>query len=82
VERLLQEKADVNTAAAAGYGGITALQAAAKGGHLAVVARLLQEKADVNAAAAESGERTALQAAAEGGYVTVAKCLRQAGAVK
>ncbi|KAF2196081.1 putative ankyrin repeat-containing protein, partial [Delitschia confertaspora ATCC 74209] len=39
IERLLQEKADVN--AAAGYNGRTALQAAAEGGHLAVVERLL-----------------------------------------
>ncbi|KAF2803796.1 uncharacterized protein BDZ99DRAFT_163042 [Mytilinidion resinicola] len=36
VERLLQEKADVNTAAARS-GGRTALQAAAEGGHLAVL---------------------------------------------
>jgi len=72
VERLLQEKADVN--AAAGYGGgRTALQAAAGGGHLAVVERLLQEKADVNAAAAGGGGRTALQAAAGGGHLAVVK---------
>ncbi|KAH8707470.1 hypothetical protein GQ44DRAFT_830992 [Phaeosphaeriaceae sp. PMI808] len=37
VERLLQEKADVNAAAAGGESGRTALQAAAEGGHLAVV---------------------------------------------
>ena len=36
VERLLAAKADVN-AAAARYGGRTALQAAAEGGHLVVV---------------------------------------------
>jgi ankyrin repeat protein len=51
VERLLQEKADVN--AAADSEGMTALEAAAEGGHLTVVKRLLQEKADVNAAAAK-----------------------------
>ena len=59
VERLLQEKADVN-AAAAESSGKTALQAAAGGGHLAVVERLLQEKADINAAAAKYHGRTAL----------------------
>ena len=77
VERLLQEKADVN-AAAASYGR-TALQAAAEGGHLDVVERLLQEKADVNAAAASYG-RTALQAAADGGHLDVVERLRAAGA--
>ena len=49
VEQLLAAKADTN-AAAARYGGRTALQAAAGGGHLAVVERLLAAKADVNAA--------------------------------
>lgn len=39
IERLLQQKADVNAAAAGKYGR-TALQAAAEGGHLAVVDRL------------------------------------------
>ncbi|KAL8802033.1 MAG: hypothetical protein Q9200_006727 [Gallowayella weberi] len=76
VERLLQEKADVN--AAAGYdGGRTALQAAAGGGHLAVVERLLQEKADVNAGAADYDGRTALQAAAGGGHLAVVERLLQ-----
>jgi ankyrin repeat protein len=76
VELLLQEKADVN-AAAARSGGRTALQAAAGGGHLAVVERLLQEKADVNVAAAGDGGRTALQAAAEGGHLAVVERLLQ-----
>ncbi|KAI1330207.1 hypothetical protein F5Y16DRAFT_415646 [Xylariaceae sp. FL0255] len=80
VDLLLQEKADVNAAAAADHGR-TALQAAAGGGHLAVVERLLQEKADVNAAAAKYDGRTALQAAAGGGHLEAAKRLRQAGAV-
>ncbi len=74
IERLLQQKADVN---AAGSDGRTALQAAAGGGHLAVVERLLQQKADVNAAAAEYNGRTALQAAAEGGHLTVVERLLQ-----
>ena len=76
VKRLLQEKADVNAAAAPGSGGRTALQAAAGGGHLDVVERLLQEKTDVNAAAG-SGSRTALQAAAEGGHLDVVERLLQ-----
>ena len=79
VERLLQEKADVNTAA--GYDrGRTALQAAAEGGHLNVVERLLQEKADFNTAAGYDRGRTALQVAAEGGHLNVAERLRAAGA--
>jgi ankyrin repeat protein len=83
VERLLQEKANVNVAAAAEYNnGRTALQAAAEGGHLDVMVRQLQEKADVNAAAAEYNGRTALQAAAEGGHLAVEECLRNAGAIR
>ena len=74
VERLLQEKADVN-AAAVEYDGRTALQAAAEGGYLDVVERLLQEKADVNAAT--YGGRTALQAAAGGGHLDVVERLLQ-----
>ena len=75
IERLLQQKADVN---AAGSDGRTALQAAAGGGHLAVVERLLQQKADVNAAAAaEYNGRTALQAAAEDGHLAVVERLLQ-----
>jgi ankyrin repeat protein len=73
VERLLQEKADVNTAVAE-HGGKTALQAAAEGGHLAV------EKADVNAELAEYDGRTALQAAAEGGHKIIVDLLCEAGA--
>ncbi|KAI9658885.1 MAG: hypothetical protein M1821_001845, partial [Bathelium mastoideum] len=81
VERLLQENADVNAAAAEYGSGRTALQAAAGGGHLAIVERLLQENADVNAAAAEYGSgRTALQAAAGGGHLAVVKRLLQENA--
>jgi Ankyrin repeats (3 copies) len=76
VERLLQEKAEVN-AAAGNNGGRTALQAAAGGGHLAVVERLLQEKAEVNAAAGYKEGRTALQAAAGGGHLAVVERLLQ-----
>ena len=89
VERLLQQNAKVNASADDNIRspkdyedeGIrawmrrdsTALQAAAGGGHLAVVERLLRENADVNASAMNG--RTALQAAAEGGHVTVVECL-------
>ena len=62
-----------------GNKGRTALQAAAEGGHLAVVERLLQWNADVNAAAAGYDGRTALQAAAEGGHLVVVERLRAAG---
>ncbi|KAF2192450.1 hypothetical protein K469DRAFT_745887 [Zopfia rhizophila CBS 207.26] len=62
---------------AAKHSGRTALQAAAEGGHLAIVERLLQEKADVNAAAAKHSGRTALQAAAEGGHLAIVERLLQ-----
>ncbi|KAN0070782.1 ankyrin [Elaphomyces granulatus] len=75
VERLLQEKADVNYTPTYDSGR-TALQAAAEGGHLAVVERLLQEKADVNAVPARYGI-TALQAAAEGGHLAMVERLLQ-----
>lgn len=52
VERLHQEHADVN-AAAAKREGRTALQAVAGAGYLVIVKRLLQKQADVNAAVAE-----------------------------
>jgi ankyrin repeat protein len=57
--------------------GRTALQAAAEGGHLAVVERLIQQKADVNAAASEYSDKTALQAAARGGHLAVVERLIQ-----
>jgi hypothetical protein len=57
--------------------GRRAFQAAAGGGHLAVIERLLQEKAEVNAAAARQGGRTALQAAAGGGHLAVVEWLLQ-----
>ena len=67
--------ADVNAAASAYGDGRTALQAAAEGGHRAVVERLLQQKADVNAHGYNG--RTALQAAAEGGHLAVVERLLQ-----
>jgi ankyrin repeat protein len=80
VEGLLQAKAEVNEAAAAGPYRRTALQAAAGRGHLAVVERLLQAKAEVNAAAAGFYGRTALQAAAGRGHLAVVERLLQAKA--
>jgi ankyrin repeat protein len=74
MERLLQDKADIN--AAVRCSGRTAIQAAAGEGHLAVVERLLQRKANVNAAAYGNG-RTALQAAAGGGHFAVVERLLQ-----
>ncbi|MCJ1308046.1 hypothetical protein MMC25_001696 [Agyrium rufum] len=66
---LLLAGADSNIGAGSPY--MTALQAAAGGGHLDVVDRLLAAKADVNAPASESNGRTALQAAAGGGHLDV-----------
>lgn len=60
-------------------GEFTALQGAAKEGHLKIVELLLQEGADVNAPPSDWG-RTALQAAAEGGFVETVKALVAAGA--
>jgi len=74
----LEKGADVN-AAPASWCGRTALQAAAEGGHLAVVDRLLEKGADVNAEPTAYG-RTALQAAMEGGHHAVVKRLYRAGA--
>ena len=51
------------------HGVCTALQEAAKGGHIKVVEALLAAKADVNVAAARRSGRTAVQAAAEGGRI-------------
>ena len=62
------------------YKGLTALQAASKGGSLEVVERLLIVKADVNAKAAEHFGRTALQAAAEAGHLQVVERLLRAKA--
>lgn len=56
--------------------GMTALQAAAEGGHLETVDLLLNKKGEVNAPAGEYG-RTALQAAAEGGHLDIVERLLQ-----
>ena len=58
---LVQYGADVNGTASDECIQRTALQAAAKGGHLAIVKYLTQNNADVNAAATRTrGGRTAL----------------------
>ena len=81
VERLLQEKADVNSIDVIEfdmpYSG-TALQAAAGGGHLKVIERLLQANADVNATM--SSGWTALQIAATYGDLDIVEILLQANA--
>ena len=56
------------------------LQAAAEGGHLAVVEWLLAVKADVNAAASYYNSQTVLQAAAGGGHLAVVEWLLAAKA--
>ncbi|KAH8808798.1 hypothetical protein F5884DRAFT_858319 [Xylogone sp. PMI_703] len=58
----------------------TALQAAAKGGHLEIVELLIRANADVNASPARSNGRTALQAAAEGGHLELVERLLAANA--
>lgn len=75
VTRLLQANAEIDAVAGKNKGR-TALQAAAEGGHLAVVERLLQAKAEVNAAAASRYGRTALQAAADNDHLNIVKRLR------
>ncbi|KAA8907989.1 ankyrin repeat-containing domain protein [Sphaerosporella brunnea] len=80
INRLLQEKPNLNAIAANGDQNRTALQAAAEGGHVAVIERLLQENADVNAAAVGRHGRTALQAAAGGGHLAVVEWLLQENA--
>jgi ankyrin repeat protein len=72
--------ADINADPCYTYGR-TALQAAAEGGHLAVVERLIQEKADINAKPATISGRTALQAAIYNGHNGVVQILSAAGAV-
>ncbi|EHK19820.1 uncharacterized protein TRIVIDRAFT_171764 [Trichoderma virens Gv29-8] len=77
VEKLLAAGADVN-AAAAGFYGRTALQAAAWNGHQEIVEKLLAAGADINAASYYGW--TALQAAAEKGHQEIIKKLLAAGA--
>ena len=95
-DRLLVEKADLNwrigqdslrtidnakmNTRSKEYAGLTALQAASKGGYLELVDKLMAAKADVNAKAAEYSGRTALQAAAGAGHLEVVERLLTAKA--
>ncbi|MCJ1347158.1 hypothetical protein MMC31_005379 [Peltigera leucophlebia] len=59
------------------YVGLTALQAAAKGGYIELVDKLITAKANINAEAYLYSGRTALQAAAqEGHFKVIGKLLR------
>ncbi len=77
--RLLAEEVDPNWRASNSQSkkhmGLTALQAAAKGGYLEVIDELVTTKADVNAGPADDSGRTALQAAAENGHLEVVERL-------
>lgn len=80
LELMIEAGADVHAPAANSPCGRTALWAAAKGGHMAVVERLLKAGVDVNTDGNGQGG-TALSAAAGAGYVTVVERLLKAGAV-
>ena len=62
------------------YLGLTALQAASKGGYLELVDKLLAAKADLNAKATFDSGRTALQAASGAGHLEVVERLLTAKA--
>ncbi|MCJ1347169.1 hypothetical protein MMC31_005390 [Peltigera leucophlebia] len=82
-EKLLMAEIDITyqlSTKAGEYDGLTALQAAAKGGHLEVLERLLMAKAEVNAEARKFSGRTALQGASEQGHLEVVERLLAAGA--
>lgn len=77
-ERLLMANVDINfrlPANSGGYSGLTALQAAAKVGHLKLANWLLEANTDVNAKAHRYSGRTALQGAAEQGHLEVIEWL-------
>jgi ankyrin repeat protein len=71
VEMLLRAKYDVN--APPGNLDLTALQLAAKFGHLEILERFLIAGAGVNAPVAGHGGFTALQAAALNGHLNVSR---------
>ena len=62
------------------YQGRTPIQAAAEGGHEAVVLLLLENSADINAPASPSSGATALQTACYQGHVGLVKLLIARGA--
>ena len=80
VRILLRHGSHINAPAKYFRASATALQAAAKTGHLEVVKELLDNGADVNADAGPIIGRTALQAAAEEGNIELVKFLINAGA--
>lgn len=69
-----QQGADCN-APASDSKGVTALQAAAIGGHLPIAVMLLKAGANINAPAAEISGRGALEAAAEHGRLDIVSLL-------
>lgn len=75
---MLLATADAN-AERAEVGGITALEASSKGGHLVVVVRLLEAGADVNVRAVVEGG-TSLKPARKRGHLEVVTVLLEAGA--
>jgi ankyrin repeat protein len=77
----IEPKADFDAITGRGYKGRTALQAAAKGGHLEVVQMLLDAGARVNAPAAKSGwGQTALQAVTKYNHFEIVALLKSSGA--
>ncbi|MCJ1349212.1 hypothetical protein MMC31_007448, partial [Peltigera leucophlebia] len=77
--QLSMTNADINTTSEK-YMGLTALQAAAKGGYLQLVDKLILAKVDINAEAYLYSGRTALQAAAQEGHFKVVEKLLRAKA--
>lgn len=71
---LLDNNANVNQPPAA-HCGLTALQAAARGGHLAAIKLLLDNGGTTAEPAAWSGGLTAMQAAAKGGHLKALELL-------
>lgn len=70
----------INRAKVTRYQGRTPIQAAAEGGHEAMVRLLLALGADINAPPSPCGGRTALQTASFGGHVEVVRLLISSGA--
>ncbi|KAF1974906.1 ankyrin, partial [Bimuria novae-zelandiae CBS 107.79] len=79
VAHLLSKQADVH-APPAPCKGLTALQAAAKGGFYLIAERLIEQSADINAPAARIHGRTAFEAATEFGRLDVMILLVRNGA--
>jgi ankyrin repeat protein len=67
---LISEGADINIDTS-NMDGHTALQAAARNGHLDIVKLLVTKGADINAKGSEDYDKTALQAAARNGHIEI-----------